>query len=139
MQYFSCISINRVILIPKAEIILSIFGLDFFNIENINKEHLNTSDIIYYQSDIIYTGNIADEIEKDGTYYYPIPIGNDFFNGLKIDEETWNISGTEVHIGEGNPIYVYKIESNDDLTFIATIAGEKRIEESGETTFKKLK
>ncbi len=62
-----------------------------------------------------------------------------FFNGLKIDEETWNISGTEVHIGEGNPIYVYKIESNDDLTFIATIAGEKRIEESGETTFKKLK
>ena len=61
-----------------------------------------------------------------------------FFNGLKIDEETWNISGTEVHIGEGNPIDVYKIESNGDLTFIAKIADGKRKEESGETTYKKL-
>ena len=62
-----------------------------------------------------------------------------FTNGLKIDEETWNISGTEVHIGEGNPMDVYKIESNGDLTFIATIADGKRKEESGETTYKKIK
>ena len=54
------------------------------------------------------------------------------FNGLKIDEVTWNISGTEVHIGEGNPIDVYKIESNGDLTFIAKIADGKRKEESKE-------
>ena len=57
-----------------------------------------------------------------------------FFNDLKIDEETWNISGTEVfsvlirakevHIGVGSPIDVYKIESNGDLTLLQQLQTE---------------
>ena len=60
-------------------------------------------------------------------------------NGENPLEENRKISGTEVHIGEGNPKVVYKIESNGDLTFIATIADGKRKEESGETSYKKIK
>ena len=65
-----------------------------------------------------------------------------YFNGEKIDEETWKVVGTEVHIVTPNvTLVVWKIEPNGDLTWIAHILDGKRDDYTIEDqlTLKKLK
>ena len=68
-------------------------------------------------------------------------------NGKKVeegtykDEATWKIVGKEVHVGNEKLEWVFKIESNGDLTKIAKISNRKRekARKSGPIYFKKLK
>jgi len=62
-----------------------VLNYDFFYI---NKEYVNTSratSVEYSENDIIYKNSLTEEVAKNGTYYYPIKIVDDFFNGLKIE------------------------------------------------------
>ena len=75
-----------------------------------------------------------------GSYEKPSPIGMErklvllengkvetYKNGEKRKDGTWKISGKEVHVdAEENSTWVFKIEPNGDLTFIAETRGGKR-------------
>jgi len=63
-------------------------------------------------------------------------------NGEKRLDGTWKISGKEVHVdAEKNSTWVYKIEPNGDITWIAEIKGGKRDNDSKDEqpTLKKIK
>ena len=89
-----------------------------------------------------------------GSYEKPSPIGMErklvllengkvetYKNGEKRLDGTWKISGKEVHVdAEENSTWVFKIEPNGDLTFIAETRGGKRDDASKDEqeTLKKI-
>ena len=69
--------------------------------------------------------------------------GDGYINGKKTAEATWKIAGKELH--NMNSLHkntaVYKMESNGDLTVIATIDDGKRtdVPKENQATYKKIK